>query len=119
MYGEVSSCSVGANIRNEWCIDPLYAFWGLRETVHSKKKKNNCVFVCVHVRLGCFCPISLITYITDYQQILSVQWNGVSVYGRDVKAVIEQPLEEEPMHPGRNTVSYESRLLKSLLLQLN
>ena len=43
----------------------------------------------------------------------------VSVYGRDVKAVIEQPLEEEPMHPGRNTVSYESRLLKSLLLQLN
>ena len=43
----------------------------------------------------------------------------VSVYGRDVKAVIEQPLEEEPMHPGRNTVAFEARLLKSLLLQLN
>lgn len=41
------------------------------------------------------------------------------LYGRDVKAVTEQPLEEEPMHPGRNTVAYESRLLKSLLLQLN
>ena len=40
------------------------------------------------------------------------------VYGRDVKAVIEQPLEAEPMHPGKNTVSYESRLLKGLLLQL-
>lgn len=42
-----------------------------------------------------------------------------AVYGRDVKATIEQPLEEEPMHPGRNTVAYEARLLKSLLLQLN
>ncbi|XP_041363711.1 tetratricopeptide repeat protein 30A-like [Gigantopelta aegis] len=41
------------------------------------------------------------------------------LYGRDVKAIIEQPLEEEPMHPGRNTVAYEARLLKSLLLQLN
>ncbi|XP_059163823.1 intraflagellar transport protein 70A-like [Physella acuta] len=41
------------------------------------------------------------------------------LYGREVKAVIEQPLEEEPMHPGRNTVAFESRLLKSLLLQLN
>ena len=42
----------------------------------------------------------------------------ISVYGRDVKAVIEQPLEEETMHPGKNTVTYEARLLKSLLLQL-
>ncbi|XP_005101014.1 tetratricopeptide repeat protein 30A [Aplysia californica] len=41
------------------------------------------------------------------------------MYGRDVKAIIEQPLEEEPMHPGRNTVAFEARLLKSLLLQLN
>ncbi|XP_064601290.1 intraflagellar transport protein 70A-like [Liolophura sinensis] len=41
------------------------------------------------------------------------------MYGRDVKALIEQPLEEEPRHPGKNTVSYEARLLKSLLLQLN
>ena len=40
------------------------------------------------------------------------------VYGRDVKALVEQPLEEEPMHPGKNTVTYESRVLKALLLQL-
>ncbi len=39
-------------------------------------------------------------------------------YGRDVKAMIEQPLEEEPMHPGRNTVTYEARAIKALLLQL-
>ncbi|XP_056017937.1 tetratricopeptide repeat protein 30A-like isoform X1 [Ostrea edulis] len=40
------------------------------------------------------------------------------MYGKDVKALIEQPLEAEPMHPGKNTVTYEARLLKSLLLQL-
>lgn len=39
-------------------------------------------------------------------------------YGRDVKALIEQPLEEEPKHPGKNTVAYESRMLKALLMQL-
>ncbi|XP_033631119.1 tetratricopeptide repeat protein 30A-like [Asterias rubens] len=39
-------------------------------------------------------------------------------YGRDVKAVVEQPLEEEPLHEGKNTVTYESRILKSLFIQL-
>ena len=42
----------------------------------------------------------------------------VAVYGKDVKALIEQPLEEEPMHPGKNTVTYEARQLKALMLQL-
>lgn len=41
------------------------------------------------------------------------------LYGRDVKAIIEQPLEEAPLHPGKNTVTYEARALKALLLQLN
>lgn len=40
------------------------------------------------------------------------------LYGRDVRAHVEAPLEQEPMHPGRNTVTYEARLLKSLFLQL-
>jgi tetratricopeptide repeat protein 30 len=42
----------------------------------------------------------------------------IAVYGRDVKAQIEPPLEQERMHPGKNTVTYEARLLKALLLQL-
>lgn len=41
-----------------------------------------------------------------------------AVYGRDVKAQIEAPLEQEPLHPGKNTVTYEARLLKALLLKL-
>ncbi|XP_078692578.1 intraflagellar transport protein 70A-like [Branchiostoma floridae x Branchiostoma belcheri] len=39
-------------------------------------------------------------------------------YGKDVPAVVEQPLEEEPMHEGRNTVTFEARLLKALFLEL-
>ena len=39
-------------------------------------------------------------------------------YGRDVQTVIEQPLEQEPIHVGKNTVTYEARLLKSLFLKL-
>ena len=40
------------------------------------------------------------------------------IYGRNVKTVIEQPLEEIQLHRGKNTVTYEARLLKALLLQL-
>lgn len=39
-------------------------------------------------------------------------------YGRNVKATIEQPLDETPLHPGKNTVTYEARLIKSLLLEI-
>ncbi|XP_070580562.1 intraflagellar transport protein 70A-like [Ptychodera flava] len=39
-------------------------------------------------------------------------------YGRDVKALIEQPLEEEPKHEGKNTCTYEARHLKSLMMEL-
>ncbi|XP_047143378.1 intraflagellar transport protein 70A isoform X1 [Hydra vulgaris] len=40
------------------------------------------------------------------------------MYGRDVATHIEQPLEQEPKQLGKNTVTYESRLLKHLFLQL-
>merc|ERR1719361_722669 len=40
------------------------------------------------------------------------------IYGRNVKTVIEQPLESVPVHAGKNTVTYEARLIKSLLMKL-
>uniref|UniRef100_A0A4W4H366 Tetratricopeptide repeat protein 30 n=1 Tax=Electrophorus electricus TaxID=8005 RepID=A0A4W4H366_ELEEL len=40
------------------------------------------------------------------------------LYGRDVPAVIEQPLEEERMHIGKNTVTYEARMLKALFYEV-
>jgi len=40
------------------------------------------------------------------------------IYGRNVKTVIEQPLESVPVHAGKNTVTYEARLIKALLMQL-
>jgi len=39
-------------------------------------------------------------------------------YGKNVKTIIEAPLELETLHPGKNTVTYEARLLKALLLQI-
>ncbi|KAL7061792.1 hypothetical protein AAHC03_0241 [Spirometra sp. Aus1] len=40
------------------------------------------------------------------------------LYGRNVKVFAEQPLDGTKMHPGQNTVTYEARLLKSLLLEI-
>lgn len=39
-------------------------------------------------------------------------------HGARVKAVIEPPLELETIHPGRNTVAFEARLLRSLFMKI-
>ncbi|XP_070837447.1 intraflagellar transport protein 70A [Chaetodon trifascialis] len=40
------------------------------------------------------------------------------VYGKEVPAIIEQPLEEIHVHIGKNTVTYEARLLKALFYEV-
>ncbi|XP_051244499.1 tetratricopeptide repeat protein 30A isoform X1 [Dicentrarchus labrax] len=40
------------------------------------------------------------------------------VYGKEVPAIIEQPLEEIHIHIGKNTVTYEARLLKALFYEV-
>ncbi|XP_040919319.1 tetratricopeptide repeat protein 30A [Toxotes jaculatrix] len=40
------------------------------------------------------------------------------VYGREVPALIEQPLEEIRIHIGKNTVTYEARILKALFYEV-
>ncbi|XP_055507199.1 tetratricopeptide repeat protein 30A isoform X1 [Leucoraja erinacea] len=40
------------------------------------------------------------------------------IYGKSVLAVIEQPLEEQRLHTGKNTVTYQARLLKSLIYEI-
>lgn len=40
------------------------------------------------------------------------------VYGKEVPAIIEQPLEETHVHIGKNTVTYEARLLKALFYEV-
>ncbi|XP_064469496.1 intraflagellar transport protein 70A-like [Ornithodoros turicata] len=39
-------------------------------------------------------------------------------HGRDVLAALEPPLHDRALHPGRNTVAYEARQLKALVLKL-
>jgi len=40
------------------------------------------------------------------------------IYGKNVKTILEQPLEEVRIHRGKNTATYEARYLKALLLKL-
>ncbi|KAJ4931774.1 hypothetical protein JOQ06_010214 [Pogonophryne albipinna] len=40
------------------------------------------------------------------------------VYGKEVMAIIEQPLEETHTHIGKNTVTYEARMLKALFYEV-
>lgn len=40
------------------------------------------------------------------------------LYGRNIPAVIEQPLEDKRMHSGKNTVTYEARLLRALMYKI-
>uniref|UniRef100_A0AAR2JM64 Tetratricopeptide repeat protein 30 n=1 Tax=Pygocentrus nattereri TaxID=42514 RepID=A0AAR2JM64_PYGNA len=40
------------------------------------------------------------------------------LYGRDVPAIIEQPLEEERIHIGKNTVTFEARMIKALFYEV-
>ncbi|KAM4598341.1 intraflagellar transport protein 70A [Polymixia lowei] len=40
------------------------------------------------------------------------------MYGKEESAIIEQPLEEERIHIGKNTVTYEARLLKALFYEV-
>jgi tetratricopeptide repeat protein 30 len=39
-------------------------------------------------------------------------------YGKNVKTIIESPLEHTPINMGKNSVTYEARLLKALMLKL-
>ncbi|XP_027140737.1 intraflagellar transport protein 70A isoform X1 [Larimichthys crocea] len=39
-------------------------------------------------------------------------------YGKEVPAIIEQPLDEIHIHIGKNTVTYEARLLKALFYEV-
>ena len=41
-----------------------------------------------------------------------------TAYGRTVPCRAEQPLREHTLDAGRNSVTYEARLLKSLFLRL-
>lgn len=40
------------------------------------------------------------------------------VYGRNIIARREAPLDQHRLHPGQNTVTYEARLMKALILKL-
>jgi hypothetical protein len=54
----------------------------------------------------------------EKSKVLSISYQKTKVYGKDVRANAEIPLELDPAHPGKNTVTYEARYLKWLLLKI-
>lgn len=45
-------------------------------------------------------------------------FNYFLAHGKEVKTVAENPLEDSTIQNGKDTVTYEARLLKALLVQL-
>ncbi|XP_065846573.1 intraflagellar transport protein 70A-like isoform X2 [Oscarella lobularis] len=72
------------------------------------------------------CFLSLIENMAKHMIILrdsviaeTVQFlEHCEAYGQNVPVVIEQPLQQETLHPGKNTAAYEARLLKSIILRI-
>ncbi|KAH9519738.1 Tetratricopeptide repeat protein 30A [Bulinus truncatus] len=118
-------CIVNLVIGTLYCAKGNYEF-GISRVIKSLEPYNKKLGTDTWFYAKC-CFLSLIENMTKHMimirdTVLSecIQFlECCELYGREVKAIIEQPLEEEPMHPGRNTVAFEARLLKSLLLQLN
>ncbi|PSN41736.1 Tetratricopeptide repeat protein 30A [Blattella germanica] len=101
-------CIVNLVIGTLYCAKGNYEF-GISRVIKSLEPYNKKLgtdtwtlkLVCIHIVLT-FIKCSLFFV----------------AYGKDVKTVIEPPLEETHLHEGKNTVTYEARLLKALLLRL-
>ena len=76
---------------------------------------------------------SIIKEIIQFLQHCESEWDGCPAiyqyysvfiffifkdYGRNIPTMVEQPLQQDSLHGGRNTVTYEARLLKALFLRL-
>ncbi|CAL1529886.1 unnamed protein product [Lymnaea stagnalis] len=118
-------CIVNLVIGTLYCAKGNYEF-GISRVIKSLEPYNKKLGTDTWFYAKC-CFLSLIENMSKHMIMIRdsvinecIQFlECCELYGKAVKAVIEQPLEEEPMHPGRNTVAYEARQLKSLLLQLN
>ena len=88
---------------------------------HMIMLRDNVIMECIQFLEHCECkPEVLSMFLTVFQsvQVCDVIIHCVVVYGKDVKISNALELDTEPMHPGKNTVTYEARQLKALMLQL-
>ncbi|XP_064406143.1 intraflagellar transport protein 70A-like [Halichondria panicea] len=72
----------------------------------------------------CFCSLlenmskHMIMLKDDVARDIIQFFEHCEAYGRNIPAVSEQPLQHDSIDIGRNTVTYQARLLKALFLQL-
>ena len=80
-------------------------------------------FIAELIQFFTHCESKLIQYSNVSFFLLSfnfliIKMYQFKVYGKDVKANVEVPFDQAPLHPGRNTVAYEARYLKWLLYEI-
>ncbi|KAG8006556.1 Tetratricopeptide repeat protein 30A [Nibea albiflora] len=92
-------CIVNLVIGTLYCAKGNYDF-GISRVIKSLEpynKKN----ISASLRISCYFYVRL-----------------SAAYGKEVPAIIEQPLDEIHIHIGKNTVTYEARLLKVLFYEV-
>ncbi|KAG9476070.1 hypothetical protein GDO78_002900 [Eleutherodactylus coqui] len=117
-------CIVNLVIGTLYCAKGNYEF-GISRVIKSLEPYNKKLGTDTwYYAKRCF--LSLLENMSKHMIMLqdSVIYEGVQFlehcenYGKNIPAIIEQPLEEEKMHIGKNTVTYEARQLKALLYEI-
>lgn len=117
-------CIVNLVIGTLYCAKGNYEF-GISRVIkslepHNKKLGTDTWFYTKRCFLSLIENLAkqVITVKDSILQECLVFFSQCEEYGKNVKAIIEPPLELETLHPGKNTVTYEARLLKALLTQI-
>uniref|UniRef100_A0A8C6UI12 Tetratricopeptide repeat protein 30 n=1 Tax=Neogobius melanostomus TaxID=47308 RepID=A0A8C6UI12_9GOBI len=114
-------CIVNLVIGTLYCAKGNYDF-GISRVIKSLEPYNKKVVGHGHLVLRKRCFLSLLENMSKHMVMLRdavvqecVQFlQHCEVYGKEVPAIIEAPLEESQVHIGKNTVTYEARVLKAL-----
>ena len=110
----------------EYIFAPLHRFYAKRcflsmiekGTKHTINVRDSVFNDCIQFLEHCESKIDHCHFHLVIKYVQQRSFLTISAYGKNVKTVIESPLEASPLHVGKNTVTYESRLLKALILRL-
>ncbi|NXY50563.1 TT30A protein, partial [Ceuthmochares aereus] len=117
-------CIVNLVIGTLYCVKGNYEF-GISRVIKSLEPYNKKLSTDTwYYAKRCF--LSLLENMSKHMIVLCdsviqdcIQFlKQCELYGRNIPAVIEQPLEEKKMHSGKNTITYEARLLRALIYRI-
>uniref|UniRef100_A0A8C6MLX7 Tetratricopeptide repeat protein 30 n=1 Tax=Nothobranchius furzeri TaxID=105023 RepID=A0A8C6MLX7_NOTFU len=116
-------CIVNLVIGTLYCAKGNYDF-GITRVIkslepYSKKVEKSQVYKSKNLFYQQLKHVKLTNiYCDGWIIVMDNYYKLISCYGKEVPALIEQPLEELHVHIGKNTVTYEARLLKALFYEV-